>query len=78
VEEVIWNEIEPFEISETLLDLDRGSLDLDRRLDNPALEHRMLVRRELVVEALEGLPSREEERPSLVETREEVAYAREM
>jgi hypothetical protein len=38
----------------------------------------VLVRRELIVEALERLAAGEEKRPGVVEAREEVAYAREM
>jgi hypothetical protein len=52
VQKMLRNELEPVEAAQRLLNAYNGGLHLARRLDDPALEDRALVRGELIVEAL--------------------------
>jgi hypothetical protein len=78
VKKVLRHELEPVEAAQRILDPCGRGLDLGRGFDDPALEQRVLLDRELVVEALERLAPGEEGRPSVVEAREEIPYAREI
>jgi hypothetical protein len=55
VQEVLGDEIDPVEASQRLLKACSGHLHLPRRLDDPAFEHRVLGRGELIVKALKRL-----------------------
>lgn len=78
MQEVLRHEVEPVKAAKRLLNACRDGLHGGRRFDDPASEHGIFLRGELVVEALQGLAPGEEGRPGVVEAREEGAYAREI
>jgi len=78
VQEVPRYRLDPREVGERALHLDRGVLDLLTWLEDPALRDRLRVVREVVEEVLERLAAGEEVTPGFLEGGEEPGYAREM